>query len=568
MKKLLFILFFPITIPLYLIYRFFGWLSDTFIPFVQYDVIPFLSDTLLPAIKKFINYIKEKSAERKGIKEKAESATVYSAETQIINIPAGNYSDIQSKCDSNEMTAESDFCGPADTEFSQMPDFSKFIELDNNSNLDPYFIKALAIAAYNDTVSLSSFQFELGISSRRANVLLCQLIENEIVSKTNSDFIYDTYKSNLSKQCFNEWYKRFSLEYKKQRCDEIKEKISSQKSTNALSDNSSQITIFDDIIITVTDTDKYDWLFKLSNNENDYSLNDKVYLMFCWLGSSKNNLKRCTTPEKFFENLISTITILKKLSKLEELKKYAFYKPSPSEQLREVLCIKNYTDLINDFIERYWFKICQEADRYKTDEKRYEKINSFKSSLAVFNKYFLQENNDYIKQLSESNIDIHNLPKSQKEVKPFDKNTEKMLLKQLKYAQNALDRHFCYNELIDFYYKYRNDYPEAVQQCLQYCIKDIDSFQETNDEYQQERIRNIKFLYRNEPDKLLKELDLVQNQKNYFHVHTFDRITMLLFYEKDYDQAISYCKLAIENEQDVYSKFTKRMERLKKKCVK
>ena len=119
MKKLLFILFFPITIPLYLIYRFFGWLSDTFIPFVQYDVIPFLSDTLFPAIKKFINYIKEKSAERKEIKEKAESTTAYSAETQIINTPAENYSDIQLKCNSIEMTAESDFYSLSDTELVQ-----------------------------------------------------------------------------------------------------------------------------------------------------------------------------------------------------------------------------------------------------------------------------------------------------------------------------------------------------------------------------------------------------------------------------------------------------------------
>lgn len=101
MKKLLFIIFFPITLPIYLIHRFFEWLSDTFIPFVQYNVIPFLSDTLFPAIKKFINYIKEKSAE-KEIKQNSESITTHSANTQTKNPTMENDSDINLKSCSNE----------------------------------------------------------------------------------------------------------------------------------------------------------------------------------------------------------------------------------------------------------------------------------------------------------------------------------------------------------------------------------------------------------------------------------------------------------------------------------
>lgn len=67
MKKLLFIIFFPITIPIYLIYRFFTWFIDTFIPFIQYDVIPFFTDKLSPAIKKNIQSVKDKSAETNEI---------------------------------------------------------------------------------------------------------------------------------------------------------------------------------------------------------------------------------------------------------------------------------------------------------------------------------------------------------------------------------------------------------------------------------------------------------------------------------------------------------------------
>lgn len=109
MKKLLFIIFFPITIPVYLIYRFFVWFSDTFIPFVQYDAIPFFQDNvfplftdkLFPAIKKLIKSVKEKSAE-KEIKETPESITTYSADTQTINPTAKNDSDINLQSYSNE----------------------------------------------------------------------------------------------------------------------------------------------------------------------------------------------------------------------------------------------------------------------------------------------------------------------------------------------------------------------------------------------------------------------------------------------------------------------------------
>ena len=431
MKKLLFIIFFPITIPIYLIYRFFVWLSDTFIPFLQYDIFPSFADKLFPAIKNLIQSIKDKSAEK----------------------------------------------------------------------------------------------------------------EVEKSSKINGNFEEDN-KEIFSKKDIIE---RTSL---------------------ATEEKPSQITIFDDIIIAVTDDDKYDWLFELPDNKDNYSLNDKVYLMFCWLGSDKNNLKRCTTPEKFFENLISTITILKKLTKLEELKKYNFYEPFPSEQLNEITNRNNYINMINDFIKRYWYKLCKEASAYKTDEKRYEKINSFRYGLLPFEKYFLPECKNYIQELDKMDIDIHNLPTAPKEVQPFDIYTEKILLRQLKCAQNALDRHFCYNELIDFYYKYRNDYPEAVQQCFKYCIEDIESLQETNDTYYQERINGIKSLYRNDPNELSKELDAIKPKKSYFRIPAFDRITMLFFYEKDYERAILYCRSAIEYDQDYDLKFTKRIERIKKKRAK
>ncbi len=63
MKTLLFIVFFPITVPAWLLYKFLvwfsEWLGDTFIPFLRYDVFP--------AIKR---YLKETSAEMEKNAEK------------------------------------------------------------------------------------------------------------------------------------------------------------------------------------------------------------------------------------------------------------------------------------------------------------------------------------------------------------------------------------------------------------------------------------------------------------------------------------------------------------------
>lgn len=63
MKTFLFILFFPITVPVWLLYEFlvwfFEWLGDTFIPFLRYDVFP--------AIKR---YFRETSAKMEKNAEK------------------------------------------------------------------------------------------------------------------------------------------------------------------------------------------------------------------------------------------------------------------------------------------------------------------------------------------------------------------------------------------------------------------------------------------------------------------------------------------------------------------
>ena len=48
---------------------------------------------------------------------------------------------------------------------------------------------------------------------------------------------------------------------------------------------------------------------------------------------------------------------------------------------------------------------------------------------------------------------------------------------------SATSTHFTYNELIDVYYKQRDDREDAIEKCIQYCKKDIEIAEEFVDEF-------------------------------------------------------------------------------------
>lgn len=74
MKKFLFILFFPITVPVYLLIKLFEWIKDTFIPFVQYDVIPFVDKHIVSKIREYIDYKVEQMQEEKCAENRASNS--------------------------------------------------------------------------------------------------------------------------------------------------------------------------------------------------------------------------------------------------------------------------------------------------------------------------------------------------------------------------------------------------------------------------------------------------------------------------------------------------------------
>lgn len=147
----------------------------------------------------------------------------------------------------------------------------------------------------------------------------------------------------------------------------------------------------------------------------------------------------------------------------------------------------------------------------------------------------------------------------------FDSFTEQSLLNILRNQTNAVARHYCYNDLIKFYFKYRNDYPDTIYKCIKYCIKDINSLPKVEIAYVNQQIEAVSNLYSYDLEKREQRIREIKERGFRATIPAFDKITMLYFYEKDYDSAIQYCKLAIEYGQDHDFKFTKRIERFKKK---
>lgn len=294
-------------------------------------------------------------------------------------------------------------------------------------------------------------------------------------------------------------------------------------------------------------------------------IEERVYILFYTLGSARRCLQVCTSPDIFFKNYDTAINVLCELTNLEQNQKYDFYTPFPSEQLAELKDHQNYIKLVNDFIKRYWYRVLAEAKKYKSDASIIAKIQSFSSSLSAFDTYLPQECKDYIQQLSKTDLDIHNLPQRPKTHLTFNTRIEKQLLTRLSNTRGAVKRHFCYNDIIDFYYKYRNDYPKAALKCLNYCVKDIQSIPDIQREYIEERIASIERTYSDDEEKKNKYLADIRERGFRATMPAFDRITMLFLNEGDYDSAIYYCRLAIENNQDTDLKFTKRIDRIKKK---
>ena len=135
------------------------------------------------------------------------------------------------------------------------------------------------------------------------------------------------------------------------------------------------------------------------------------------------------------------------------------------------------------------------------------------------------------------------------------KQKEAELLKIERNTNDVISLHFTYNQLIDLYYKQRDEWENALENCKKYCIKSI----EHTPKFLSKDKRDHEKLYDGERAEYTPPL-----------IPSFKRLAIIYEKEKRYGDAIEVCKKALRfNLRDgTKGGFEGRIQRLKKKQMK
>src|SRR5690625_382963 len=124
-------------------------------------------------------------------------------------------------------------------------------------------------------------------------------------------------------------------------------------------------------------------------------------------------------------------------------------------------------------------------------------------------------------------------------------------------SDNLIDRHFYYNNVIDYYYGLRSKEKDALYKCIKYCEEDI-------------KIAP-KVLELMENDKTFKHYD--ENGKLIFtppRFPSFQRLAIIYENQEKYHKAIKICELALSLnlKDETKNGFEGRIQRIKRKIDK
>lgn len=122
---------------------------------------------------------------------------------------------------------------------------------------------------------------------------------------------------------------------------------------------------------------------------------------------------------------------------------------------------------------------------------------------------------------------------------------------------NLIDRHFYYNNAIDYYYGLRHQDKNAIEKCIQYCKEDIEIAPKVLKLMSKDRT----FMHYNEEGKL----EFIPPR-----FPSFQRLAIIYENQEKYEEAIELCKLAIKlNLRDgTKTGFEGRIKRLERKLNK
>ena len=148
----------------------------------------------------------------------------------------------------------------------------------------------------------------------------------------------------------------------------------------------------------------------------------------------------------------------------------------------------------------------------------------------------------------------------------FEAATEGNLIKELSNNQkNPLRRHFCYIQLQDFYYKYRDLDKKYLDKCIEYCYLDINSLEEMKKDYIEQEVNTIHQLAQyNEKGNEQKEIERVKREGFTGRIPAFSRLSIIYEKQGNYKKAIEICDSAISNRESIES-FNERKAKLENK---
>ena len=137
---------------------------------------------------------------------------------------------------------------------------------------------------------------------------------------------------------------------------------------------------------------------------------------------------------------------------------------------------------------------------------------------------------------------------------------------------DPITRHFIFNSLIDYYYRNRNEDPDALKKCIEYCKEDIKYLDDFLNAYTRDEEERKKRLKENSPnwenDPLLKQS--LSQGVIYPRIPSVERLAIIYEKKGKIEEAIKICEIALKYELRDSTKggFVKRKERLEKKLTK
>lgn len=115
---------------------------------------------------------------------------------------------------------------------------------------------------------------------------------------------------------------------------------------------------------------------------------------------------------------------------------------------------------------------------------------------------------------------------------------------------NALDRSFSVGELINYYYKRKDESPECMQRCIDLCKMQISDLPAINAEYIRQKLQELENFRELSPELAPSPSEFEQKKAKIIacgwdgNIHAFDQLRIIYTKRKDYAAAIDICQQA------------------------